>query len=149
MSRWIAALIPEKDIKPNIWQSAFQNAWKHFYYHSMNQHQLNEERRCLSMVEQTDTTGVTSLNFTTHEKKLPGKSKQCFVVRKWRIQGHSVDLGAVQVQSHPKCCIQCTKVMWEAGHIELGHYWTFQTPSLPSLSGLFLCHPWNCTQCQG
>lgn len=76
----------------------------------------------LSMVEQTHTTSLTSLNVTEPEKKLPGKSKQGFVARKWRIQGHSVEFRAIWVWSHPKCCIQCTKVMSPARLFELGHY---------------------------
>lgn len=44
--KWIVALIPDKDMKPNIWQSAFQNAWKHLYYHNINKDLLNEERKC-------------------------------------------------------------------------------------------------------
>lgn len=133
MGKWIVALIPDKDVKPNIWQSAFQNAWKHLYYHNINKDLLNEERKC-SVHGRADTEHKADYNnFTKPEKKLSGKSKQHFVVRKWRIQSHSVELRAIWAWSHPKCCIQCTK-MWPARHIELGHCWTFQTPSLPPIS---------------
>lgn len=136
MSKRIVALIPDKDVKSNIWQGAFQNVLKQLYYH--NTKKLKEGRRCSGRTDTHHKLDFSKL-YRTWRRSCPVNQSNVLL---WGGEEFKVFVGlrSIWVWSNPKCCIQCTKVMWPAGHIELGHYWTLQTPSHLSV-GFFCATP--------